>query len=184
MKGTARHRAAITIIVVVIAVILTNSAPATAYPASNASLHPSSVQDDYNTAWQRLVTYVNGLQSIDGQVPASDVAPVVASLNSALDKLDQAKIAMDKGQLTQASANITQANSIMDSIDSTYKALQAQAQHARLITIASWIGGIAIACVGIITLLFIKRRRDKNKLREFLNAKIDYSSIDSKPDSE
>ena len=187
MNGTARHRAAIIITLVVITMIFPWPAQAAARPASSSSLHPSSVQDDYNAAWNRLETYLKGLQAINGQVSSADAAPVVASLNEALDRLDQAKVALDKHTGTgdsQASANISQANVIMDEVDPAYKALQTQAAHARLMNYATWIGGIVLACAGVILLLWIKKRHDKKKLRAFLDAKIDYSGMDSKPEGE
>jgi len=184
MNGMARHRPVMIIIVVVIAVIGTRPARAAGCPAASSFLHPTTIQDDYNASWQRLATYVKGLQAIDGQVSSTDLATVTASLNSALDHLDQAKNALDKGQTGQASANITQANAIMDAVDAGYQAMQAQARQARLMTIASWIGGIAITCAAIIVLRFIKHRRDKKKLREFLDAKIDYTGVETKPDGE
>ena len=129
MKSTARHRTAINIILALIAVMMTMIAPAPARLASRGMLHSSSVQDDYDASWQRLATYLNGLQSIGGLVSSYDLAPVVASLNSALARLDLARNALDKGQTGQASASITQANTIMDAIDPSYQALQAQARN-------------------------------------------------------
>ncbi len=135
----------------------------------------SAEQEDYAAARLRLAGMLGKVQQVEGLVPQASIAPVVASLNQALDLLELAKIALDGTFWSQASANITAANAIMTAVAPAIDALVVQANATRRTNLLLAAGGIGLACLAAVLLFWFKRRRDKKQLRAFLDAEIDYA---------
>ncbi|MEX2729282.1 MAG: hypothetical protein Q6353_018650, partial [Candidatus Sigynarchaeum springense] len=134
----------------------------------------SDVQGDLDAARSRLARMLGSVQQAEGLVPQASIAPVVASLNDALDHLELATLSISKNLLTEAASNITLANGIMDAIAPAIDALVAQAASARRTNLLLAAAGIGAACVAAVFLFWLKRRRDKKQLEAFLAAEIDY----------
>ncbi len=135
----------------------------------------SDVQGDYDAARSRLAGMLVKIQQVEGLVPREPLETVVISLNQALDKLELAKAALAGGFLSQASANITAADSIMTAVSPAIDTLVVQADATRRTNLLLAGAGIGTACVAAVLLLWIKRRHDEKQRRAFLEAEIDYS---------
>ncbi len=138
----------------------------------------SDEYDDYDAARAWLAVMLGKVQQVEGLVPQASIASVVASLNQALDKLELAKAALSGGFMSQASANITAANSIMTAVAPAIDALVLQADATRRTNLLLATAGIGLACAAVVLLLWLKRRHDKKKLAEFLGARIEYPAGD------
>jgi hypothetical protein len=151
---------------------------------AHGAVASSAVQDDYAAARARLATMLGNVQQVEGFVPQSSVVAVVAGLNQALDKLELANIALGGGFTTQAAANITAANGIMDGLDPTIATLITQANTTKQMNAIGIAAGAGIACIAVTALILLKKRHDKQKLQSFLAAEIDYSSSEQGSNAE
>lgn len=165
-------------ITIIVAISLAVAAPTTITIAPG-EIASAGVTEDYDAARARLAGMLTTIQGVEGLVPQASVAPVVAILNLALDKLELAIDPTSGGFTTQASANISAANLLMNGAEAPIAQLVAQASATRTANAIGIAIGIGISCAAIVLLAWIKRRHDKKQLQTFLSAEIDYSNHDA-----